>query len=103
MSLTSQNDDHDMNWNNIGSVILRYGITGVLALYLVYWTTGRADQKLVNVETAALRHQNETQELRIEIQNLKYEASYTNSILQQICVNGAALRDRPNCFRRPDQ
>ncbi len=102
MSLTSQSDG-EMNWNSLGSIIVRYGITGVLALYLVYWTTGRADQKLVNVETVAIQHQHDTNELRTEIQNLKYEASYTNSILQQICINGAAARDRPNCFRRPDQ
>lgn len=91
--------DVEMNWNNVGSFIVKFGIPGVLALYLVYWSTGRADLKITNIENAVTVHMAETRELTNSVDTLQRQQDRTNLILQQICVNGAAIRDRANCFR----
>lgn len=92
-----------MNVSNIAPWILKIGIPGVLSLWLVYWATSKVDRQLHSIENAVVIHQTESKELKTAVDLLKFEVqgqqSRTNLILQQICVNGAALKDRPNCFR----
>ena len=102
LSQTTTSDD--MDWHNkLGPWILKIGIPGVLSLWLVYWATSRVDRQLHSIEGAVILHQTESKELKSSVDLLKYEVQLqqnrTNLILQQICVNGAALKDRPNCFR----
>ena len=91
--------DQEMNWANVGNFIFKVGIPGALAVFLVYWVTIRADQKLLSIENAAFAHQTETRALTNSVESVRLQQDRTNLILQQICVNGAAVRDRPNCFR----
>jgi len=86
--------------------LAKYGIGTVLALYLVWFVTGRVENRLQNIEAYVSANQSETSNLRNSVDglknstdSLKNEQQSTNLILQQICVNGASLRDRGNCFR----
>lgn len=99
----TNNEIDEMNWNSFAGWVVKFGIPGVLSLWLVYWATAKVDSQLRLIEGSVTAHQNESKELKGSVDSLKYEVqeqqNRTNLILQQICVNGASFRDRQNCFR----
>ena len=86
--------------------IAKYGVATILSIYLVWFFTGTIGERMNRFEAGLAAHQTETHELRNSVdslknstEGLKIEQGKGNLILQQICVNGAAISQRQNCFR----
>ena len=98
--------DPDMDLSKWSNVILKVGFPIVVACILIWFLLSTVSTKLTSVEKAIETQAVESRELRNSVDALKNTVGETknettrgNLILQQICVNGSASRDRINCFR----
>ncbi len=102
-----EREDEHMDWKKeFLPFIAKYGVATVLSIYLVWFVTTTIDNRMDRLELGLTAHQSETRDLKNSIDSLTNstdslttEQSKGNLILQQICVNGAAINQRQNCFR----
>ncbi len=110
MSSTSSqrmNDEDDVDWKkDFIPLLAKYGLGTLLAVYFVWFTTTSMDTRLGRIETAMYAVQGESEKLKVSVDANKNSTDRLtnaqekgNLILSQICVNGASLRERPNCFQ----
>ena len=96
-----------MEWSkDLLPTAAKYGLGTLLALYFTWFITTSVTGQLIEIRSSVAVHQTETVQLRNAVDSLrnstdglKNEQNKTNLILQQICVNGAAVSQRQNCFR----
>ncbi len=88
------------------STVVKVGFPVVAAAFLIYFLIFTVNTKLIFLVDQMNNHfveshdmQNAIDSLKNSVDNSRNEQMRTNLILQQICVNGSALRDRGNCFR----
>ena len=88
------------------SAIVKIGFPIVAASVLIWFLIFTVNQRIHGLENALTAHSLDSAALKISVEavknstdGLKNQQEKTNLILRQICVNGAALRDRANCFQ----
>lgn len=102
----NNDEDDDMDLSKWSSLIIKVGFPVVVAGLLTWFLIFTVNNQLNSIKASVDSHSVESQELKNAVDSLKNsiddgknEQTRTNLILQQICVNGSAVRDRPNCFR----
>lgn len=100
-------DDEMVDWSRfLESAIVKIGFPIVAAGVLIWFLIFTVNNRLQSLEAQLHLHNSDGVALKVSVESLKNSTDSlknsqerTNLILQQICVNGAALRDRSNCFR----
>ncbi len=103
-------DDDDMDLSKWSSLIIKVGFPVVVAGLLTWFLIFTVNNQLSSIKDAVDSHSTESQELKNAVDGLKNsvdantnaskaEQVRTNLILQQVCINGAAARDRLNCLK----
>lgn len=100
------NEDDDVDLKFLESSVVKVGFPIVAASALLWFVLITVSTKLNTLEANYNQHVNDSRDLKNSVDSLKNsidqsknEQARTNLILQQICVNGSAARDRANCFR----
>jgi hypothetical protein len=96
-----------IDWTKfLESTVVKVGFPIVAAGVLIWFLMFTVNHRLQTLEATFSAHTLDSQALKLSVDSLqnstdslKNSQERTNLILQQICVNGAAVRDRPNCFR----
>jgi hypothetical protein len=99
MTTSSHKDPIDMPWGNVVNWVVKLGFPTVLAGVLVWSLVENSNRRIAGIESILQHHQIDTGYYVKANEEIKANQYRTLQILQQICVNGASLRDRPNCFR----
>ena len=97
MPTESTNDQ--MTWGNVSTWIVKFGLPSVLAGFLVWSLRLDVLNQLASIRMALENHQVDTVYYIKAADLLRDNQAKTNLILQQICVNGAAVTEIANCFR----
>lgn len=80
-------------------VIAKFGLPSVAVVYLIWLLSNDVTSQLKAITNFQQMHQIDTGYYIKSVEELKSQADRSNLILQQICVNGANIQDRQNCFR----
>lgn len=80
-------------------IIAKFGLPSVAVVYLIWLLSNDVTSQLKVIMNFQQMHQIDTGYYVKSVEELKIQSDRTNLILQQICVNGAKIQDRQNCFR----
>lgn len=101
--------EHNGNGNGNGgngwqALIAKYGVQSAIALFLIWWLTGKVDGELGSMKATLTEHTQVTNAATLSMQNFSAEQRQVQRelsvLLRQICVNTAKTdQARQECIR----